>query len=123
MTVDMERWKRLRDRVDGLKIYERPWSAGMWAFVGLFGGSVLALIGWLPVRAGLSAATQASFDWVLFVLVSAIAISFICGGLCLAMMVSNRGEMRRNCGFIVEEMDEISDRWKKGAGTPQTPTQ
>jgi hypothetical protein len=113
MTLSGERWARLRKRVNELAIYERPWSAGGWAALGLFGGSVVALVPWVPVYMRLDAEAQRDCAWVTVALVFIATLCAIVALLCLAMTRSNRNELKRSSGHIVEEMDEIFERFKK----------
>jgi hypothetical protein len=113
MTLDHERFKRLRNLVDELAVYERPWSAVGWAAVSLGGAAILTLIVWLPTYRSLDSAGQRATTWVALALVATIVVAVISSLLSLAMTLSNRKELRRNSQHIVSEMDEIYKRWQE----------
>ena len=107
MTLDLGRFTRLRDRVNELRLYERPWSAVGWAAVSLCGGASLELIAWQAT------ASPASPLWVTPVLISVIIACALFAAFALVVVLSNRKELQRSSHYIVEEMDEIAERWRR----------
>lgn len=112
MTLDRERFWRLRNRVAELKLYERPWSAVGWGALSLLGGAVLLAITWPAAFSGLTARSQSTNMWVEPTLIAACIVLVLVGLLCWIMVLSNRHELERNSRHIVDEMDEIHRRWK-----------